>query len=111
MKRVARIQRHIKIRKHLQGTAKQPRLAVFRSNQHIYAQIIDDSSGKTLVAVSDTALDKATKSEKAFKLGKSLAEKAVKQKIKSVVFDRGGFLYHGRIAKLAKGAREGGLEF
>lgn len=105
-----RIRRHIKIRKHLSGTAVRPRLAVFRSNKYISAQIIDDTKGKTLVAYSDLK-EKGTKVEKAFKVGKTLAEKALKLKIQKVVFDRGGFLYHGRVAELGKGAREGGLEF
>jgi len=76
----------------------------------MYAQIVDDSSGKTLVAVSDLK-ESGTKVEKAYKLGKKLAEKAIKVKIKDIVFDRGGFLYHGRVAALAKGARERGLKF
>lgn len=83
---------------------------MFRSSQHIYAQIIDDSSGKTLASVSDMKAS-GTKQEKAFKAGKSLAEKTLKLKIKKIVFDRGGFLYTGRIAEFGKGAREGGLEF
>ena len=111
MKRESRIKRHLTIRKHLVGTKECPRLAVFRSNKHIFAQIIDDSTGKTLVSVSDHKMDKVSKSQKAYEIGKKLAEKALKFKIKEVVFDRGGFLYHGRIAELAKGAREGGLEF
>lgn len=110
MKKVKRIQKHIRVRKHLMGTAKLPRLAVFRSSQHIYAQIIDDSLGKTLVVLSDIK-ETGTKKEKAYKVGKSLAEKAIKHKIVAVVFDRGGFLYQGRVAELAKGAREGGLKF
>lgn len=111
MKRESRIKRHLTIRKHLAGTKECPRLAVFRSNKHIFAQIIDDSMGKTLVSVSDNKMDKVSKTKKAYEIGKKLAEKALKFKIKEVVFDRGGFLYHGRIAQLAKGAREGGLEF
>lgn len=116
MKRESRIKRHLTIRKHLAGTKECPRLAVFRSNKHIFAQIIDDSMGKTLVSVSDNKMDKVSgaqlsKSKKAYEIGKKLAEKALKFKIKEVVFDRGGFLYHGRIAELAKGAREGGLQF
>lgn len=107
-----RQRRHFRIRKHLSGTEEKPRLSVFRSNQHIYAQIIDDNQGKTLAAESDIKLDKkSAKGEKAFEVGKKLAEKAVKKGIKTVVFDRGGFLYHGRVEKVAKGAREGGLEF
>lgn len=105
-----RIKRHIKIRKRLVGTSKRPRLAVFRSNKHIYAQIIDDTLGKTLVSASDSKV-LGTKKEKAYKVGKILVEKALKKRISKVVFDRGGFLYHGRVEVLAKGAREGGLKF
>lgn len=93
------------------GTKEQPRLAVFRSGQHIYAQIINDQENKTLVAESDLEMDKLQKSQRAYEVGKKLAAKAVKAKIKKVVFDRGGFLYHGRVTELGKGAREGGLEF
>ncbi|MFA5932774.1 MAG: 50S ribosomal protein L18 [Microgenomates group bacterium] len=107
-----RQRRHYKIRKHVIGTAEVPRLSVFRSNSHIYAQVIDDSLGKTLAFESDIKSDAKTKKEdRAFEVGKKLAEKAAKKGIKKVVFDRGGFLYHGRIAKVADGAREGGLQF
>ncbi len=105
-----RIRKHTKIRKKIMGTKDCPRLSVFRSSQHIYAQIIDDSQSKTLVSISDLK-ETGTKKEKALKVGKNLAEKALKHKIKRVVFDRGGFLYQGRVAELAKGAREGGLNF
>lgn len=109
---VARKKRHVKVRKNISGTTERLRLAVFRSSQHIYAQIIDDSSGKTLVSESDLRLAKnGTKKDAAFEVGKNLAQKAAKKGIKTVVFDRGGFLYHGRIEKLAAGAREGGLVF
>ncbi|MDO8577095.1 MAG: 50S ribosomal protein L18 [Candidatus Daviesbacteria bacterium] len=116
MYKVTRVKKHEKIRKKIMGTKECPRLAVFRSSQHIYAQIIDDSQSKTLVSISDlketgTKGAFGTKKEKAFKVGKNLAEKALKNKIITVVFDRGGFLYQGRIAELAKGAREGGLKF
>lgn len=110
MKKISRIRRHKTIRKHLAGTKQSLRLAVFRSTQHIYTQIIDDSEGKTLVFASDKD-ETGTKKEKAYKVGKALAQKALKNKITKVVFDRGGFLYHGRIAEVARGAREGGLEF
>lgn len=110
MKRVHRLKRHQIIRKYLTGTAKSPRLVVFRSSKHIYAQIIDDQAGKTLFFASDNK-ETGTKAEKAYKTGKKLAEKATKAKITSVVFDRGGFLYHGRVEMVAKGAREGGLKF
>lgn len=111
MKLNLRKKRHLKIRRRIKGTTSCPRLSVFRSNIHIYAQIIDDSLGKTLVSVSDLKVEKSKKSALAFEVGKQLAQKAIKNKIKEVVFDRGGFLYHGRIAELAKGAREGGLKF
>src|SRR2546426_805158 len=101
MYQVLREKRHQKIRKKIIGTSNRPRLAVFRSNQHIYVQIIDDSLGKTLVSSSDIK-EAGTKVEKAHKLGKKIAEKAAKVKIKNVVFDRGGFLYHGRVEELAK---------
>lgn len=110
MYKVTRVRKHKKIRKQIMGTKERPRLAVYRSSQHIYAQLIDDSQGKTLVAVSDLK-EAGSKKEKALKVGKNLAEKALKHKITTVVFDRGGFLYQGRIAELAKGAREGGLKF
>lgn len=110
MKKINRIRKHLKIRKYLKGTKDKPRLSVFRSHQHIFAQIIDDSLGKILVWASDKK-ETGTKKKKAYQVGKSLAEKAVKVKITTVVFDRGGFLYQGRVAELAKGAREGGLKF
>ncbi len=93
------------------GAAHSPRLCVFRSGKYIYAQIIDDQKGETLASANDLKLGKETKIKKAYEVGKDIAVKALKLKIKKVVFDRGGFLYHGRIAELAKGAREGGLEF
>lgn len=111
MKRISRIKRHLKIRKHLVGISNCPRLSVFRSGQHIYGQLIDDGAGITLVAESDLKLNEVAKKDKAYQVGKKLAEKAKSQKIKKVVFDRGGFLYHGRVAELARGAKEGGLEF
>lgn len=107
-----RQKRHFKIRKQVIGTTERPRLSVFKSNIYIYAQIIDDSKGMTLAAESDIKMDKKTKKvDKAFEVGKKLAAAAIKKGIKKVVYDRGGFLYHGRIAKLAEGARQGGLEF
>lgn len=111
MRKVSRIKRHQKIRRRIIGTEDRPRLSVFRSLSHIYAQIIDDSQNQTLVSSSDVKLNKGSKKEKAYQVGKKLAEKAKKLKIKGVVFDRGGYLYHGRVAELARGAREGGLKF
>lgn len=106
-----RIRRHKKIRKKITGDVSRPRLAVYKSNKHIYAQIINDSKGVTLVFESDIKITGTPKKDKAYQVGKNIAQKALKNKIISVVFDRGGFLYHGRIEKLACGAREGGLKF
>lgn len=107
-----REKRHFKIRKYLSGTEKRPRLTVYRSAKYIYAQLIDDGKGATLVANSDLKTDKkGTKTQKAFEVGKQLATKAIKIGIIEVVFDRGGFVYRGRVAELARGAREGGLKF
>ena len=111
---VARMKRHYRIRNNVKGTAQKPRLNVFRSLNHIYAQIIDDVNGVTLVAAS--SLEKGFEGngsnvEGAKAVGKAVAEKAIAAGIKSVVFDRGGYVYHGRVAALAEGAREGGLEF
>lgn len=111
MKQSSRIKRRISIRKKIFGTAKRPRLAVFRSSQHIYAQLIDDSKGVTLVLASDLKIKRGSKLQKALKVGRMLAEVASKLKIDAVIFDRGGFLYHGRIKALAEGAREKGLKF
>ncbi len=102
--------RQKRVRKRVEGTDVRPRLSVFRSNKHIYAQIIDDLKGVTLVSQSDIS-ENGTKKDKAYNIGKKLAQKAIKKKISKVVFDRGGFLYHGRLEQLARGAREGGLEF
>jgi len=93
------------------GTAKRPRLCVFRSNQHIYAQLIDDDKGKVIVSAGDLDIKKGQKSEKSKEVGKLIAKKAQEKKIDTVVFDRSGFPYHGRIKALADGAREGGLKF
>lgn len=103
----------LRIRKKITGTAARPRISVFRSNTQIYAQIIDDVAGKTLVSSSSLELKgvKEPKAAIATKVGKALAEKAVAAGIADVVFDRGGYLYHGRVKALAEGAREGGLKF
>lgn len=104
-----------RVRKKIYGTASAPRLSVFRSNNHIYGQLIDDDKGVTLAAFSsknaDIETSIGTKSEKAFKVGKALGESAVANGISTVVFDRNGYLYHGRVKNLADGAREGGLKF
>lgn len=102
------------IRKSLAGSAERPRLSVFRSNKGIYAQIIDDEGGKTLISASSNAKEFAasgTKVEQSKAVGKLVAEKAVAAGISKVVFDRNGYLYHGRVKSLAEGAREGGLDF
>lgn len=104
-----------RIRKTVDGTETRPRLAVFRSNKEIYAQIIDDVSGKTITAASsrdkDIDASKVNKVEAAKLVGKAIAAKAVKAGVETIAFDRGGYLYHGRVKSLAEGAREGGLKF
>ena len=108
-----RLRRHRRVRGKIAGTAERPRLAVFRSNRGIFAQLVDDASGRTLAGATWTALEgfKGDKSEQAKQVGKELAAAAKKAGIESVVFDRGGYLYHGRVKALADGAREGGLKF
>ena len=105
----------MRVRKVVKGTSERPRLTVFRSNKQIYAQIVDDNSGNTIVSASsvksDVIPDKANKTEQAKIVGKLIAEKALDAGIKNVVFDRNGYLYHGRIKSLAESAREGGLKF
>jgi len=115
--RAARTRRHIRVRKTLAGTPERPRLAVFRSLNHIYVQVIDDLAGQTIVAASDLdadvrqGRDGKKKSDVASLVGESLAKKATEKGIKSVVFDRGGFKYQGRVKALAEAARKGGLSF
>jgi len=112
--REARVRRHRRVRKRVVGTAERPRLAVFRSNAGIEAQLIDDLAGKTLAAASSLHLTKTFKGNKtaqATEVGKTLADAAKKAGVESVVFDRGGYLYHGRVKALADAAREGGLKF
>jgi large subunit ribosomal protein L18 len=116
-KNMIRLRKHERVRIKISGTAERPRLCVFRSSKHIYAQIIDDVSSTTLVAAS--SLDEALKGKLEYsgnknaakEVGKLIGSKAVEKGIKQVVFDRGGYLYHGRIKELADGAREAGLEF
>lgn len=105
--------RHRRVRAIITGTAEHPRLSVCRSNKHIVLQLIDDERGITLLGISDHGArgKKTTKSDCAFEAGKLLAQKATAKGITSVIFDRGGYKYHGRVAKAAEGAREGGLEF
>lgn len=109
-----RKKRKLRIRKKVKGTSERPRLSVFKSNNYCYGQIIDDVKGKTLVGLSQDEVQKAHKSkpklEGAFEVGKMLAEKALENKIKSVVFDRAGYKYHGRVKQVAEGARKGGLK-
>lgn len=109
-----RTRRHIRVRRKISGTAERPRLCVYRSNTNIYAQVIDDVAGKTLVSAS--TLDKEVKTKKANKeaakeVGSLIAKRAKTAKISNVVFDRGGYIYHGVVKELAEAAREGGLEF
>jgi large subunit ribosomal protein L18 len=112
-KEQARKRRHRRVRGRVEGTAARPRLAVYRSNKGIYAQVIDDDAGHTLAAASTGQLSTASgsKSEQAGEVGKLVAQRARDAGIERVVFDRGGYLYHGRVKALADGAREGGLEF
>jgi large subunit ribosomal protein L18 len=113
VKQIKKERRQKKIRAKIHGTAARPRLSVFRSINHIYAQLIDDNSGKVLAIASDKDLKagKKAKSEIAKEVGKIIAKVAAEKKIDTVVFDRAGFLFHGRIKSLAEGAREGGLKF
>ena len=112
-----RVKKHMKIRNRFSGTAERPRLAVFRSNSHVYAQVIDDVAGKTIVSAS--TLEKDIKAElkntddtdAATKVGEVVAKRALEKGIKAVVFDRGGYIYHGKVKALADAAREAGLEF
>jgi large subunit ribosomal protein L18 len=111
--REARLRRHRRVRKKVVGSADRPRLAVFRSNKGISAQLIDDENGRTIAGASWVGLKakKGTKSEQAAEVGKLLAANAKKAGVERCVFDRAGYLYHGRVKALADGAREGGLEF
>ncbi len=115
--RVTRARRHRRIRMKISGTAERPRLNVFRSLEHIYAQVINDDTGNTVVSAStldkklQSELDGKTKKQQAAVVGKAVAERAIAAGITQVVFDRGGYMYHGRIKTLADNAREGGLQF
>lgn len=106
-----RLRRHNRVRAKISGTADRPRLCVFRSSKFIYAQLIDDTQGKTLISISDAKTKKGTKTESATAMGEQLAVAAKKNNISTVVFDRGGYKYHGRVKALAEGARKGGLTF
>src|SRR6266567_8260942 len=109
-----RARRHLRVRKRVTGTADHPRLVVFRSSKHIYAQVVDDTNGLTLVGAADTSegiqVDGKGKTAKSFALGRLIATKAKAKGITKVVFDRGGYQYHGRVKAVAEGARKGGLE-
>ena len=109
--RQARERRHRRVRGTITGTAERPRLAVFRSNSDVYAQVIDDVQGHTLAAADSRSVASGDKSAKAKATGLLIAERAKAAGISNVVFDRGGYLYHGRVKALAEGAREGGLQF
>ena len=112
--RAQRMKRHNRVRGKISGTPERPRLSVFRSENHIYAQVIDDEKGVTLTAASslEKGMEKSgTKTEIAAKVGKMIAERAIAAGINNVVFDRNGYLYHGRVKSLADAAREGGLKF
>jgi large subunit ribosomal protein L18 len=106
-----RYKRHLRVRNKISGTAERPRLVVFRSLKHIYAQLVDDSANKTLATVSDLGIEEGKKGERAEAVGKMIAERAKSAGISRVVFDRAGYRYHGRIKAVADGARKGGLEF
>jgi large subunit ribosomal protein L18 len=113
----ARRRRHVRVRKRVEGTASRPRLCIFRSLSHIYAQVIDDESGRTLVAASDlekearAGADSTRKTGRAALVGKLVGQRALEKGIKEIVFDRGGYKYHGRVKALAEAAREAGLKF
>jgi large subunit ribosomal protein L18 len=113
-RRAARLRRHLRVRKRVHGTPARPRLVVSRSARHIVAQVVDDTVGRTLVSASTMEADLRTadgdKKAKARRVGALVAERAKAQGLEAVVFDRGGYMYHGRIAELADGAREGGLQ-
>ena len=111
-KREARLRRHRRVRRRVLGTTERPRLAVFRSNRHIYAQIIDDMNGRTMAAAGSLGLSgDDDKTEEAKRVGAELARRAKQAGVSAVVFDRGGYQYHGRVQALAEAAREGGLDF
>ena len=106
-----RVRRHLRVRKAVQGTAARPRLVVYRSLKHITAQLVDDDAARTLATVTSTKVGEGKKSEKSLEVGKQIAVVAKEKGITKVVFDRGGYQYHGRVKAVADGAREGGLEF
>jgi len=109
LKRASRVKRHLRVRRKVTGTAERPRLAVYRSNRHIYAQLVDDRAARTVASASDAELAEGNKTARANRVGKLLAERAKEAGVEQAVFDRGGRLYHGRVKALAEGAREAGL--
>lgn len=112
LKQIKRVRRHAKIRSKVAGTETAPRLSVFKSNKYVYAQIINDDKSITLVSATSLGLStKAKKVDTAFEVGKAIAQKAIAQGVKKVVFDRGGFVFTGAVKAVAEGAREGGLQF
>ena len=110
-KEARRVKIKYSVRNKISGTAARPRMSVFRSNKQIYVQVIDDEAGKTLVAASSLGQEACPKKEQAFKVGEAVAKKALEAGISEVVFDRNGYLYHGRVKEVAEGARKGGLKF
>ena len=110
-KEARRVKIKYRVRNKISGTAARPRMSVFRSNKQIYVQVIDDEAGKTLVAASSLGQEACPKKEQAFKVGEVVATKALEAGISEVVFDRNGYLYHGRVKEVAEGARKGGLKF
>ncbi len=110
-KEARRVKIKYRVRNKISGTAERPRMSVFRSNKQIYVQIINDEAGNTLVAASSLGLEACAKKEQAFKVGEAVAKKALEAGISTVVFDRNGYLYHGRVKEVAEGARQGGLKF
>jgi large subunit ribosomal protein L18 len=109
-KRRARVRRHLRVRRKVMGTQDRPRLAVYRSNRHIYAQLVDDRAARTLAAASDLGAAEGGKSDRAREVGEAIARRAKEIGVERVVLDRGGRLYHGRVKALAEGARKGGLQ-
>ncbi|MEK7186448.1 MAG: 50S ribosomal protein L18 [Patescibacteria group bacterium] len=113
-KKLNRIKRKIRVRGKIRGTENMPRLSVFRSNKYMYAQVVNDDKGQTIVAISEKQLEKKealNKTDKSKELGMLIAKKAIAKKVKKVVFDKSGYAYHGRVKAIAEGAREGGLQF
>lgn len=110
-KEARRVKIKYRVRNKISGTTARPRMSVFRSNKQIYVQVIDDEAGKTLVAASSLGQEACPKKEQAFKVGEAVAKKALEAGISEVVFDRNGYLYHGRVKEVAEGARKGGLKF